>query len=188
MSAMAVIKYKFTKVTTHTLAAAAAGMFLFYLAKDEHLRPTWFVFGVLLIFLGEGLRLWAAGHLQKNIHLTTSGPYAYVKNPLYIGTLLIVIGSSAVANNVWIMIAGLFWFFIYYAPYKKRQERQKLTGIFGDAWYEYDRAVPDYLPRITPYPRRGMNRWSWSVLKKNSEHETATAVIAGFCLLLYILQ
>jgi len=54
-------------------------------------RPTSGVFavGVALIGIGEGLRLWATGHLQKNQELTTSGPFAYVRNPLYLGTLLI---------------------------------------------------------------------------------------------------
>jgi protein-S-isoprenylcysteine O-methyltransferase Ste14 len=180
------LRYKLTKVTTKTVLAGIVGIVLFWLARDRALEAKWFVPGAVVTVLGEGLRLWAAGHLRKNKQLTTTGPYSYVKNPLYIGTLLITLGYSAMAMNPWIMVAGFVWFFIYYAPYKKKQENEKLVGSFGDAWKVYDRAVPDYLPRLTPYPNRGASRWSWEVVKENSEHETAAAVLVGFAVLLYL--
>jgi protein-S-isoprenylcysteine O-methyltransferase Ste14 len=181
------LQYKLTKVTTKTVLAAIVGIVLFFIARDKQLNPVWFVAGAAVTAAGEWLRLWAAGHLRKNKQLTTTGPYSYVKNPLYIGTLLITIGFSAMAMNIWIMIAGFVWFFIYYAPYKKRQENEKLIGSFGEAWIEFDKAVPDYFPRFTPYPGRGTNRWNWQVVKENSEHETAIAVFAGFCIMLFLL-
>jgi protein-S-isoprenylcysteine O-methyltransferase Ste14 len=55
--------------------------------------------GMVLIFLGEGIRTWAAGHLQKNEVLTVTGPYAYVKNPLYIGSIFITAGFCILADN-----------------------------------------------------------------------------------------
>jgi protein-S-isoprenylcysteine O-methyltransferase Ste14 len=180
------LKYKLTKITTKTVLAAIVAVVMFYLAKGNHLAPGWFVPGAVVAFLGEGLRFWAAGHLRKNKQLTTTGPYSYVKNPLYIGTLLITLGYSAMAKNIWIMIGGFVWFFIYYAPYKKKQENEKLVGSFGDAWTVYDKAVPDYLPRFSPYPGRGANRWSYEVVKENSEHETAIGVFIGFAAMLYL--
>lgn len=187
MAEKSVLRYKLEKITTKTVLAAVIAVVLFYLAKDKDLRPVWFVPGALVTLGGEWLRLWAAGHLRKNKQLTTTGPYSYVKNPLYIGTLLITIGYSAMAQNIYIMIGGFVWFFIYYAPYKKKQENEKLVGSFGDAWTVYDKAVPDYLPRLTPYPGRGSNRWSYEVVKENSEHETAIGVFIGFAVLLYLL-
>jgi protein-S-isoprenylcysteine O-methyltransferase Ste14 len=184
MAVKGILQYKLTKVTARTVAAAIVGVILFFLAKPE---PAWFVLGALITLAGESLRLWAAGHLRKNKQLTTTGPYAYVKNPLYIGTLLITVGYSAMAKNILIMIAGFVWFFIYYAPYKKKQEHEKLIGSFGENWLEYDKAVPDYLPRLTPYPGRGTSRWSYEVVKENSEHETAVAVFVGFAVMLYLL-
>lgn len=178
------LKYKLTKVTLRTAAAGAIGLVLFLVAEPE---PGWFIPGAILTLGGEWLRLWAAGHLRKNKRLTTTGPYAYVKNPLYLGTLLITIGYSAMAKNEYIMIAGFVWFFIYYAPYKKRQEHEKLIKSFGDKWLEYDKAVPDYIPRLTPYPGGSENRWDWSVVKENSEHETAAAVFIGFVVMLLMM-
>jgi protein-S-isoprenylcysteine O-methyltransferase Ste14 len=180
-------QYKLTKITKKTVLAAVVAVVMFYLAKDKQLEPAWFVPGAAASFLGEWLRLWAAGHLRKNKQLTTTGPYSYVKNPLYIGTLLITIGYSAMARNIYILIGGFVWFFIYYAPYKKKQENEKLVGSFGDAWTVYDKAVPDYIPRLTPYPERGTNRWSYEVVKENSEHETAVGVLIGLVVLLYVL-
>ncbi len=181
------LSYKMTKITTKTVLAGAVGIVMFLLARNTVLDPVWFIAGAAVTFAGEWLRLWAAGHLRKNKQLTTTGPYSYVKNPLYIGTLLITLGYSAMAMNVWIMVAGFVWFFLYYAPYKKKQENEKLIGSFGEPWKVYDAAVPDYLPRLTPYPGRGTNRWSWEVVKENSEHETAAAVFVGFAVMLYLL-
>ena len=184
MAEKGTLQYKLTKITGKTVLAAAAAVILFYLAKPA---PAWFLTGAVITALGEALRLWAAGHLRKNKLLTTTGPYSYVKNPLYIGTLLITMGYSAMASNVMIMIGGFVWFFIYYAPYKKKQENEKLISSFGQSWVEYDKAVPDYLPRFTPYPGRGTNRWSYDVVKENSEHETAIGVFIGFVVMLYLL-
>src|SRR5512143_2001377 len=103
------LQYKLTKITTKTVLAAVVAIVMFYLAKDKQLSPVWFIPGVVVTFLGEGLRLWAAGHLRKNKQLTTTGPYSYVKNPLYIGTLLITIGYSAMARNIYIMVGGFVW-------------------------------------------------------------------------------
>ena len=184
MAEKGTLQYKLTKITTKTVLAAVVAVLLVRYARPE---PVWFIPGVVVTLLGEWLRLWAAGHLRKNKQLTTTGPYSYVKNPLYIGTLLITIGYSAMAKNIYIMIGGFVWFFIYYAPYKKKQENEKLIGSFGDAWIVYDKAVPDYLPRFTPYPARGANRWSFDVVKENSEHETAIGVFIGFAVMLYLL-
>lgn len=181
------LQYKLTKITTKTILAAVVAVVMFFAARDKNLEETWFVPGAAATLMGEWLRLWAAGHLRKNKQLTTTGPYSYVKNPLYIGTLLITIGYSAMAQNIYILIGGFAWFFIYYAPYKKKQENEKLVNSFGDAWTVYDKAVPDYLPRFTPYPARGSNRWSYEVVKENSEHETAIGVFIGFAVLFYLL-
>ena len=181
------LQYKLTKITGKTVLAGMVGIVLFILARDKDLDPVWFIPGAAVTIFGEWLRLWAAGHLRKNKQLTTTGPYSYVKNPLYIGTLFITVGYSAMAMEKWILIAGFIWFFIYYAPYKKKQENEKLVSSFGNAWVEYDKSVPDYFPRLSPFPGRGTNRWSWEVVKENSEHETAVAVFIGFAVMLYLL-
>lgn len=138
-----------------------------------------FAAGMALIVLGEAVRVWAAGHLKKNLEVTTTGPYAYVKNPLYLGTLLIMIGFSIMARNIYVLAIGLGVFFLYYVPFKKRVESDRLRERFGDLWTRYDIAVPDYLPRLSPYPGRGDKRWDYVAFIDNTEHGILFIVLLG---------
>lgn len=139
----------------------------------------WFFLGLVIVLMGEALRIWAAGHLKKTKEVTTTGPYAYVKNPLYLGTLLILIGFCLMARNLYLLLIGLTVFFVYYAPFKKKREGQRLFEHFGQSWVDYDRAVPDYLPNLRPYAGRGTGRWEWKWFYENSEDGTALAVVLG---------
>jgi len=150
-----------------------------------------FVAGTSLLAAACALRLWAAGHLVKNRVLTVTGPYAYVKNPLYIGTFLGMVGFALAARgdprdpwylrhfSAMVLGAALLAFVFYYVPRKKRREGERLRELFGDAWDHYDRSVPDYLPRLRPYERAQHRRWSWKAACENSEPWTALAVAAG---------
>jgi protein-S-isoprenylcysteine O-methyltransferase Ste14 len=139
--------------------------------------------GMVLIFLGEGIRIWAAGHLQKNEVLTVTGPYAYVKNPLYIGSILITAGFCILADNVYLLAAAFFMFCFHYIPYKKKVEGDRMKKIFGSQFEDYDGKVPDYLPRGTPYSNQ---KASWRIrnLIENSEEGILLIVLAGIVLIL----
>jgi len=104
--------------------------------------------GISLVFLGEGIRVWAAGHLQKNEVLTVTGPYAYVKNPLYIGSIFITTGFCIMADNIYLLAAAFFMFCFHYIPYKKKMEGDRLKRHFGNQYEDYDEKVPEYLPRM----------------------------------------
>ncbi len=184
---------RYDKFSFKLLFVYAFGLLLIGLARPD---PKWtkpyFLSGTGLILLGELIRVWAAGHLRKNQELTTSGPYSYVKNPLYIGTILITVGTCIIANgrkNAHFLIANFNWIFLgiaiavflfYYIPYKKNREGDRLEEKFGDAWNEYDDAVPDYIPRLTPYREVGTSQksWSYSTFIENSEHWTLLLVTA----------
>lgn len=185
MAVKGTISYRITKFTARMMTALiATTILLLYVADPE---TAWFIPGAILALVGEALRIWAAGHLRKNKQLTTTGPYAYVKNPLYLGTFLITLGGSAMARSVFIMLLGVTWLSFYYIPYKKRQEHRKLSQSFGDQWLEYDQAVPAYIPRRTPYAGKGTNAWSFALVKENSEHETAAGVLLGLIVLFFML-
>ncbi len=139
--------------------------------------------GMFLIFLGESIRIWAAGHLQKNEMLTVSGPYSYVKNPLYIGSILITAGFCILADNIYLLAAAFFMFCFHYIPYKKRVEGDRLKKIFGDQYEDYDQAVPEYLPRWTPYPHEKVS-WQFKCFIENSEEGILLIIIAGILLVL----
>jgi protein-S-isoprenylcysteine O-methyltransferase Ste14 len=136
------------------------------------------VVGILLIFLGEVIRIWAAGHLQKNEILTVTGPYAYVKNPLYIGSILIAAGFCILADNVYLLAAAMFMFCFHYIPYKKKVESDRLRRVFGKEYEDYDEKVPDYLPRATPYSDQRVS-WSFKAFIENSEEGIFLLILLG---------
>jgi len=113
-------------------------------------RPTWrfIAFGAVLIVPGLLIRALASGHVRKNEALATSGPYAYTRNPLYLGSLLIGVGFTVAARSWWVAIALVVMFFAIYLPVIRGEEaflRQKFPEF-----EEYARTVPRMLPRMAP--------------------------------------
>jgi len=139
--------------------------------------------GVIIIFFGEAIRIWAAGHLQKNEVLTVTGPYAYVKNPLYIGTILITIGFCIFADNIYLLAAATLAFCFHYIPYKMRIEGDRLRRIFGSRYDDYDQKVPEYIPHWTPYSREKA-AWQFKNFVENSEEGILLILFAGILLIL----
>jgi protein-S-isoprenylcysteine O-methyltransferase Ste14 len=117
-------------------------------------RPTWrfLGFGAIAIVPGLLIRALASGHVRKNEALATSGPYAYTRNPLYLGSLLIGIGFAVAARSWWIGIGLVVMFLAIYVPVIRGEERF-LRDKFPE-FERYVRHVPPLLPRVTPY-RRG---------------------------------
>jgi protein-S-isoprenylcysteine O-methyltransferase Ste14 len=114
-------------------------------------RPTWrfIVVGAILIVPGLLIRALASGHVRKNEALATSGPYAYTRNPLYLGSLLIGVGFAVAARSWWVGVALIVMFFAIYVPVIRDEEtflRQRFPE-FGD----YARRVPRMFPRITAH-------------------------------------
>ena len=157
------------------------GAFLLVIFAKPHFWGI--LIGMVLIFLGEGIRIWAAGHLQKNEILTVSGPYAHVKNPLYIGSIFITAGFCILADNIYLLAAAFFMFCFHYIPYKRRVEGDRLRKIFGSQFEDYDGKVPDYLPRWTPYSSEKVS-WQFRCLIENSEEGILLIVLAGIVLIL----
>lgn len=145
--------------------------------------PAGIVIGLVLIALGEGMRIWAAGHLQKNEILTVTGPYGYVKNPLYIGSVLIASGFCILGNNIYLLAVAMFMFCFHYIPYKKEVEGGRLRRIFGEEYDDYDRKVPEYLPRLTPYSDKRVS-WKFKCFIENSEEGILLLNVLGVLLIL----
>jgi protein-S-isoprenylcysteine O-methyltransferase Ste14 len=113
-------------------------------------RPTWesLAFGAIAIAPGLLIRALASGHVRKNEALATSGPYAYTRNPLYLGSLLIGVGFAVAARSWWVGVVLVVMFFAIYLPVIRGEEeflRQKFPEF-----EEYARRVPRMFPRIVP--------------------------------------
>lgn len=148
-------------------------------------RPTtlFLWLGLPMIVVGELTRIWACGHLVKTKRLTTTGPYAYVKNPLYLGTILISAGFCILAQAWLVLVLVAAGFFAYYMPRKKNIEGDRLRSIYGEVYERYEKAVPDLLPRLTPYRSGDTTRFNPSLVFENSEHGTAMSIPLGIALI-----
>jgi len=112
-------------------------------------RPSWrsLALGAVLIVPGLLVRALASGHVRKNEALATSGPYAYTRNPLYLGSLLMGVGFAVAARSWWVGVVMVVMFLAIYLPVIRGEEaflREKFPEF-----EEYARRVPRMLPRIT---------------------------------------
>jgi protein-S-isoprenylcysteine O-methyltransferase Ste14 len=146
-------------------------------------RPTWrsILFGLIGIIPGLLLRALASGHVSKNESLATCGPYAYTRNPLYLGSLLMGIGFAVAARSWWIGVALVAMFVFIYLPVI-RDEEAFLRSKFPE-FDEYAKRVSRMLPRITSHPTgRGSAEFSWDLYLKHREYNAllgAAAVMIG---------
>ena len=154
-----------------------------------------FVLGVPPIAIGAVLRSWGAGHLVKNDALTTSGPYAHVRHPLYLGTLLVATGFGLLLGGPWsaLVLAVVWpWFALHYFPRKDRIESARLAVLYGAAFERYHAAVPALWPRWTAWrdpvaaevgPANAVaTTWKLDRYSDNNELGTLIAIVAALLL------
>ncbi len=110
-------------------------------------RPTWLslIVGVAVAALGLGIRAVASGHVDKNAELAMSGPYAYVRNPLYLGSIVMAVGFAIAARDLAVGVLIVLLFALIYVPVI-RSEETFLRGRFPE-YAAYADAVPRLLPR-----------------------------------------
>lgn len=111
--------------------------------------PRVLVIGAVVAFVGLLIRAWASGHIMKNDRLATTGPYAFTRNPLYFGSFLISAGFALAAHWALLLLVAAF-FALIYVPTMQR-ERANISGRFPEAYAEYERNVPAFFPRLTPW-------------------------------------
>ncbi len=149
-------------------------------------RPDAMWVALLLIGLGAVLRGWGAGHLVKNAQLTTSGPYAHLRHPLYLGTILVATGFGVwVGGWLSLGVMGVLWpwFAFHYFPRKERAESARLEAAYGEAFIRYRREVRALWPRLRAWPggtvSAGRTRWAFERYSDNNELGTLLALSLG---------
>lgn len=155
-------------------AFAALVLSWFQLVEPEH---SWG--GIFLICVGEALRLWAAGHLRKDEVLTTSGPYAFVRNPLYIGSLAIATGFALMLRAYLLIVPLLAGFALAYRA-ETRREENALRQKFGAVFDHYREAVPAWIPRLSRYPQAGREPFRWRRVLRNREYDAVLGILLLF--------
>ncbi len=137
--------------------------------------------GFPIAFLGLALRAWAAGHLRKDQQLTVSGPYSWVRNPLYLGTLLAALGSTVAAARpaLGLLVGALF--LLVYLPVMELEE-QHLAEIFPE-FEEYSKRVSQLIPR---FPKQAPPQsFSFEVYLRNKEYKALYGLLAVYAFLIF---
>jgi protein-S-isoprenylcysteine O-methyltransferase Ste14 len=149
-------------------------------------RPTpgSILLGALTCVIGLWVRAYAAGYLHKQEVLTVSGPYAYTRNPLYLGSAILALGAG-IATRSWTSVVILTVYFAMFYSIVMRREANELGLRHGASFEEYARAVPLFIPRLTAAKLPGDSAGSFSFVQYKKNHEWQAAV--GFLFLLLVL-
>jgi protein-S-isoprenylcysteine O-methyltransferase Ste14 len=145
-----------------------------------NLRDLNSVVGLGLVLTGLAVRSWAAGILHKQSMLTTQGPYALVRNPLYAGSFLLMLGFCTLIDdveNIWFVMGPFLLIFIF----QVREEERRLAARFGARWESYVRSTPRFIPRSLRAIRLG--GWSLAQWINNREYRALATTIAGLAAL-----
>ena len=124
-------------------------------------------FAISIILLGLATRMYASGFVLKNKELSTTGPYAFVRHPLYTGNIMILIGLCLINGFFWSFIIAFIFFWFYY-PAAIEYEDRKLKSLFPDTWEEWASITPALMPKMDLngkiFSRLDLRSWS---LKKS---------------------
>ena len=142
------------------------------------------VIGVPFIVIGELLRIWAVGYAGASTRartlgaasdLVTTGPYRYVRNPLYLGNFLLSLGVCLVANVYWLVAVLIVGYFSQYLPIIALEEAYLLESC-GSVYQVYREQVPRFIPQFHSYPDASPHDFSFARAIK-SEKRTLTAIV-----------
>lgn len=134
------------------------GIMIVYFARPNSLHLS---LGALLLFVGEAIRIWAVSYAggitrTRNVgapKICSSGPYAFVRNPLYVGNMMMYLGVVFIAGaaNVYLMAATTIAFFLIQYSLIISLEEETLRGLFEKNYKEYEKNVPAIFPRLRPW-------------------------------------
>jgi len=146
--------------------------------------PKYVAMGAAIGLIGLWIRAFAAGYLHKQKVLTVTGPYAYTRNPLYLGSAVLALGAGVATDSL--ISAGILivYFAVVYSVVMRREEGELLEQ-HGEAFRKYAATVPLFLPRLTAakLPGASAGEFSFAQYKKNHEYQAAL----GYLLLLSAL-
>jgi hypothetical protein len=127
---------------------------------------------IWIIFAGLGIRTWANGYAIKLDKLTTCGPYAHVRHPLYLGTFLVLLGFLIMLRVHWVVLLSILVLIMgcVYSS-KIKSEEQMLGDKFGQRYFNYKKDVPAFIPRIIPYKCEDGWEWSFARYFKSQEYK-----------------
>jgi len=138
-----------------------------------------FLVGAVFALLGILVRLWASGHVKKDKVLTTTGPYGYVRHPLYVGNHLITFGFC-IASGLWWSFAAWAVIGLFFYPGTIAHEDEVLHNLFGQSWERWRAVTRALIPRLTPYQAGAQGEWSLAQSWHNGEPTIIAVLVLCF--------
>jgi protein-S-isoprenylcysteine O-methyltransferase Ste14 len=154
----------------------ALGLALIWYAKRE-----WYAPALAVSLFGEAIQLWCFASLQKNQVLAANGPYALVRNPMYLGRYFLLFGMLSLLGNAWLLAAFTIIYYFYMVNRVWREEAL-LERTFGEAYETYRARVPRFLPRLSPPDEGRIAVFDWETFVRNHGPRNFTQVIAFYAL------
>ena len=129
----------------------------------------WMVAGIPFVILGESIRTWASGCLNKEYQeVTAHGPYSMTRNPLYVGNFFLGVGFTLMGGRPeWVIVFLALFYVIYRSTIL--DEENTLTRVFGEAYLDYKAKVPRFLPRFQKHAFEP-GRFHWERVYKHREY------------------
>lgn len=152
--------------------------FLIFYSEMTDFSYRW---GGILIGVGEIIRLWALGFVErKGKKLAMRGPYAFTRNPLYVGNFFLGLGVVTIVAN-WYFLAVFLAGFAYIYLKTIRNEEKDLLATFGKPYADYCAEVPAVFPRLTPYKAPEPDSFDWRRILKHHEYVTGLGIALMLC-------
>ncbi len=153
--------------------------FIFALVFIVFAKPTLLtlVVGTVIALIGLLIRAWASGHIRKARELAVSGPYAYTRHPLYLGSFLMGVGFSAASGVWWLALIFSTLFIGIYLPVM-RVEMDDIRHIFREDFDEYARNVPMFIPRLTVWRKTNV-KFDFQLYLQYREYRAALGVFSA---------
>lgn len=147
------------------------------------IQPTWFWTGFGVSMVGEFIQLWCFASLKKEKILACRGPYVLVRNPMYLGRFLIILGLILLFGQpaLWTVIPYAIGYW-YYMVNRVGREEAKLTGIFGESYQAYCRDVNRFLPSLRGGHLGQILHWNWELLAGNHGWLNLASLLAVYAL------
>ena len=155
-----------------------AAVFLIFAAPE----PLTLGVGGAIAVIGLLIRAWASGHIRKNQNLAVSGPYAYTRNPLYLGSFVLGVGFTIASGVWWLGLVFIALFLGIYFPVM-RVEAGELIEIFGEEYRVYASRVPLFFPRPMRVKKSEIN-FDFDLYLRYREYQAALGLIFAWSVLL----
>jgi len=163
------------KLVTYRWPLAIAAAIIFILLME----PQYFLIGLLISLVGEGLQVWCFATLNKKKDLAAKGPYAVIRNPMYIGRYLLILGAVAITGSLFLMVVYTIIYYFYMTNRVGREE-EVLKDIFGDAYLEYCNNVNRFIPTLKRLDKDEILYFNWDLFFSNNAHWNILSVIVGY--------